>query len=257
MVSATNKKIVQRQFCKNFATYNNEAVVQYQIASKLARLLMINRKIHYNRVLEIGCGTGFLTQEILNKFSVGEYILNDLVESVYSEIRQIISAYDYCKCKFIHGDAESINLPINIDAVISSSSFQWFNNIDLFISKMNKLLKSAGILAFSTFGEDNFKEIKTILDVGLDYNSLSELKRIVSKDFEIIHAEEWIQKEHFINPKAVLKHMKLTGVNGLNKDFFGKETYRMFNDKYKQLYSNKNKSVNLTYHPIIIIAKKK
>lgn len=253
----TDKKIVRRRFGKSVETYNRHATVQQQIATKLAALLMNFNKKHFERALEIGCGTGLLTQKILSNYSVGEYMLNDLVDSAFKEVQQVTTGLNSGKFKFISGDAETTDFPGNIDAIFSSSSFQWFNNLESFISRMHGLLNSDGIIAFSTFGEDNFMEIKTILNVGLNYKTLAELISFLSPNFDIIHAEEWRQQEQFQCPNTVLKHMKLTGVNGLKKSFFGKEKLLTFNEKYCQLFSNKDKSVNLTYHPIIIIARKK
>lgn len=253
----TDKQIVQRRFSRTLETYNRQAFVQQQIASKLAGLLLNFNRKHFKRVLEIGCGTGFLTQKILSNSSVGEYMLNDLVDSAFKEVRQVTAGLNFGKYKFISGDAEATAFPNNIDAVFSSSSFQWFNNLESFISRMYGLLNSDGIIAFSTFGEDNFREIKTILNVGLNYKTLPEIVSFVKPGFDIIHTEEWWQQEQFQSPNTVLKHMKLTGVNGLKKSFFGKAKLLTFDAKYRQLFSNKDKSVNLTYHPIIIIAKKK
>lgn len=253
----TDKQIVHRCFSRTLGTYNRQAFVQQQTASKLAGLLLnLNRK-HFKRVLEIGCGTGFLTQKILSNSSVGEYMLNDLVDSAFKEVRHATAGFNFGRYKFIPGDAETTAFPNNLDAVFSSSSFQWFNDLESFISRMYGLLNSDGIIAFSTFGEDNFREIKTILNVGLNYKTLPEIISFVKPNFDIIHAEEWRQQEQFQCPNAVLKHMKLTGVNGLKRGSFGKAKLLTFDEKYRQLFSNKDKSVNLTYHPIIIIAQKK
>ena len=256
-MTVTDKKIIEKRFSKSIESYNKQAVVQKQIVDKLSNLLLKSNITNFKRTLEIGCGTGFLTKKILNNYSVKDYILNDLVCSVQSEIQQIASNLDFNNYRFISGDAETTVFPENLDAVFSSSSFQWFNNLKFFISRMYKLLNNNGIIAFSTFGKDNYKEIKSILNVGLNYKTLDELKSMITPDFEIIHSEEWKQQEQFISPNDVLRHMKLTGVNGLKNSFFSKEKLMSFNKKYNELFSNKDKTVNLTYHPIIIIAKKK
>ncbi|MDP3431931.1 MAG: malonyl-ACP O-methyltransferase BioC [Bacteroidota bacterium] len=256
MKFVADKKNVQNRFRRSFETYNLQATVQKQIASKLADLIPGTDKMHFNRILEIGCGTGFLTQRILSKYSVGEYLLNDMIDAAFDEVRQLTYNLNFNNFRFIASDAETMTFPENMDAVLSASSFQWFNDIETFIPKIYSLLKSGGIFAFSTFGENNFSEIKTTLNVGLNYKTLHELLGMVQSNFELIVAEEWTQQMRFDTPNAVLKHMKMTGVNGLKPCFLGKEKLRLFNENYCRLFGNEDKTVRLTYHPIIIIARK-
>ena len=252
-----DKQIVKNCFQKNFSTYNKQAVVQKQIASKLINLLVKNKRPHFKKIIEIGCGTGFLTENILKNCQVQEYIINDLTSTFPESIKHLGKERNFNDFIYTPGDAERIEFPGHVDAVFSTSTFQWFHNLENFITRANKLLNDNGIFSFSTFGEENFKEIKTILDLGLNYKTLSELTGLVELHFDIIHASEWKQKEIFQNPKEVLKHIKYTGVNGVKKSFIGRDKLVNFEHEYLKLFSNEDQSVNLTYHPIIIIARKK
>lgn len=253
----TDKQIVKTRFNRNFESYNQQAVVQQQIASKLVALLLKFGQTRFERLLEIGCGTGFLTQQMVSNYAIHNYFLNDLAESAFEQTQQHLFLNTNTNIRFIAGDAETIALPENLDALISSSTFQWFNNPESFIAKTNYLLNNAGILAFSSFGQQNFGEIKTVMNLGLDYKNLTELKAMLEPFFEILHAEEWLQPITFQDPTAVLKHMKSTGVNGLNNGYFGKEQLAKFTKSYQKQFANADGSVSLTYHPIIIIAKKR
>jgi malonyl-CoA O-methyltransferase len=122
---------------------------------------------------------------------------------------------------------------------------------------MHQILTTHGYLVFSSYGEENFNEIKKTMNIGLKYNSLQEQINLLSPYFDIIHAEEWKECIPFANPREVLKHIKKTGVNALQKEFLGKEKLHAFSENYIRHFSNADESVNLTYHPIIIIAKKK
>lgn len=252
----TDKSIIEKCFTKGSETYNNEALIQKKIAAKLAHLLLNLGFEKFEQVLEIGCGTGFLTKQIINNFSFQEYYLNDLVNKTVNEIITP-SPIAIKNLKFIKGDAETISFPENMDAIVSTSTFQWFNFLEEFISKMQKLLKKKGVFAFSTFGPNNYKEIKSTLNIGLSYKSKEEIERILNANFEIIHSEEWTEQKHFNSPTEVLKHMKLTGVNGVKTSYIGKERLTKFHNDYVRLFSNTLNQVSLTYNPIIIIAKQK
>lgn len=253
----TDKQIVKRCFSRNTETYKCQAVVQQQVASKLADLIAVFNRTHFNQALEIGCGTGFLTCEILSRYSTDKYYLNDIADIVLAEIELLASDMHFNKYRFISGDAETIPLPGNNDAIFSSSCFQWFNHFESFVPKAWHLLNPNGILAFSTFGMENYREIKMVSGVGLEYISMDKLIELLNPYFDIVHAEQWVQKEYFPDPFEVLKHMKLSGVNGLKKGYFGKAELLDFQEKYRALFSNGDQSMSLTYHPILILAQKK
>jgi len=253
----TDKEIVKKRFGNKLSTYHHEAQVQKQIAFKLASLFFETHDDSINRVLEIGCGTGFLTKQILTKGSINELFLNDIADSAFEETQKVLTKLNFKNYQFLTGDAEHIAFPTNIDVVFSSSCFHWFNDLQCFFRNMHEILNSNGYFVFSSYGEENFKEIKETLNIGLTYSSLQEQIDLLSPDFEIIHGEEWTEVIPFANPKEVLKHIKQTGVNALQKGFFGKERLQTFNDKYLSHFSNVDGSVNLTYHPLIIIARKK
>lgn len=252
-----NKKTVRDSFQKNFDTYNKQATVQKDIASALVCFLSNLFGTSFNKVLEVGCGTGFLTSEILKNFAINEYLLNDLTLDQHDSVLSLIQEYSSTQFSQLAGDAETINFPENLDAVFSTSTFQWFHNLDTFFHKVANNLKPDGLFAFSTFGKNNFTEIKELLNVGLDYKSISEIKKSLQNNFEIIHSTEWLNLVNFKNPKRVLKHVKRTGVNAIQHCYFGKEKYLKFCDDYEKQFSNDDGTVNLTYHPIIIIARKK
>ncbi len=251
-----NKELVRKRFNKNLKTYKCEATVQKNISKILANKLSELSNNNFERILEIGCGTGFLTKEIWTQFHPESFYLNDLVADAYFETLDYTNGENLRVSEFIEGDAEILDFPTNLDGIFSSSCFQWFNNLDVFLKKAGKLLNECGILAFSTFGEYHFNEIRQITGQGLDYKTLAELLDLLAGEYEVLYTHEWQYEEEFNNPYEVLRHMKNTGVNGLNQVFFGRNKMDLFIQKYWQNFSKELNTVFLTYHPILIIARK-
>ncbi|MBX2844279.1 MAG: malonyl-ACP O-methyltransferase BioC [Flammeovirgaceae bacterium] len=251
------KQIVKNRFGKSTDTYHQQAKVQKKVAEKLVHLCLQLSTNKITRLLEIGCGTGFLTQKILSEFTIKEYFINDMVDPEIMLETQIKSQLSYKTVQFYPGDAESIALPTNLDTIVSASCFQWFNNLERFFSKITPLINATGILAFSTYGPENFREIKHILGTGLPYQSIEKIICLLKNDFEIFHSEEWQDALKFETPIEVLKNIKSTGVNGISNKYMGKEKLQNFHSEYLKLYANQDDTVSLTYHPIIIIARKK
>ena len=139
-----------------------------------------------------------------------------------------------------------------MDLIISNAMFQWFKDLEKVSSVYKNLLNKGGILAFSTFSPENFKEIRALTGLTLDYKSLQEIKNIFAKNYEVIYLEEFTHTLSFTTPLELLAHMKNTGVNSLTAQHWTFKEVKDFCDKYKALYPN----ISLTYSPIIVICKK-
>lgn len=246
-----NKDQVQKGFVKSIETYRKHAIVQEAIAARLINELLRLRINRFSKVLEIGCGPAVLTEKFFQQFDADLYYANDIVEE-YSNVLTSI----HSDIKFFGGDIESMDLPDSLDLIISSSTFQWFNNLDDFLSKIHKALKPNGLLVFSTFGPDNYREIREVNGKGLNYLSFGKHEKLLAEKFEIIWSDKETITRFFSNPLGVLAHMKQTGVNGIPGKAWTKSDLRKFEEDYDDLFGTEL-GVPLTYQPLYFIAKPK
>lgn len=253
----TDKTIIQKRFSKKLSSYHQEAVVQKDIAKKLAEAIINIHPHNLTRALEIGCGSGFLTKETLTRTQINELFLNDIADSAQIETEKVLAKLHSTNHRFILGDAEQIDFPSELDLIFSSSCLHWFNDLQGFFEKAHGLLQDEGLLAYSSFGENNFEEIKHSLGLSLKYYSLQKQVELLSNGFEVLKAVEWTEKIRFNSPLDVLKHIRKTGTNALSNKPFGKTQLNNFTAAYLKLFTQADNTVTLTYHPIIIIAKKK
>ena len=185
------------------------------------------------RGLELGAGTGFLTEQLLRRWPHAEWFINDLSPEAKRFLEPVAPAAEW-----LWGDAEAIPYPCELDLIASASTVQWFSDMEKFIKRSAVALAPRGILALSSFGPENFRETKP---AGLDYLSLPELTGLIeSAGLKITHTEEWTETLDFENPHAVLRYIKTLGLNALS------------NTSYTKGFD----AIQLTYHPLIIIAKK-
>ena len=160
-----DKVLVAQRFAKAGQSYIDQAVVQKQISAQLFEYLKAYCPQSLNSVLEIGCGSGNLTHLFHSYFQVDQLFLNDLYEDVdqhFSTIQNIA---------WLIGDIEQLELPSELDAVISSSALQWMTDLPALLQRIHDALKTKGYLGFSTFGENNLIEIKKLTGQGLNYCS--------------------------------------------------------------------------------------
>lgn len=241
-----DKSLVKKRFEKSLKTYDENAVIQKIMAEKLITLF---NKTDFNSVLEIGCSTGVLTKELTSKIKFNQYFANDIVPKSEEYFKQIVP-----NGVFISGDIEKSELPNNFDLIISNACFQWLNSFENTVENLYNKLNDGGILAFSVFGDENLKEIKSIFNIPNKFYSLEDLKKIFSK-YNVIKFEEEKHQLYFDSPLDVLKHLKYTGANALQHYKMTKSKLKMFEDKYNELYK-KNDKVFLTYNPVYIVLKK-
>ena len=241
-----NKDLIQKRFAKHLETYNENAKVQKKMAQKLISLL---DKKEYKSILEIGCGTGLLTELVNQNITFSKYKANDIVEDCIGFITQINPNID-----FVAGDIEEFikTSDEKYDLIISNAAFQWVDDLEKFIEKLTQKLHPNGVLLFSTFGKENFREIFFISGKTLPYYSASEIETMFSKYNPTIEQE--VHLLAFKTPKDILKHFQLTGVNSLEATSWTKSDMSKFERNYNNLCFH---SPTLTYNPIYVKILKK
>lgn len=247
-----NKLLLKKRFAKSISTYNQNAVVQKQMATELLSLLTDSFGKDYNTVFEIGCGTGFLTELITKNANTQKLYINDIVPDALSHVRAFSQ-----NMVAVQGDCETIEFPDSIDLIISNATFQWITDFDNFSEKLNSALKENGVLAFTTFGDKNFNQIKSITGKTLNYYNVGQIKEVLDKNFNVIHSSSKTIELEFDTAKDILNHLKLSGVNSLEKTSWTKKDLKHFTDSYDAQFKNVNKKLTLTYEPLFFIATKK
>lgn len=243
-----DKELIKKRFGKTLHKYNTLAVVQRNIADKLAVLLVEHRPKVVHSGIEIGAGTGFLTRHLIDNFPKGSWLIND----ISPESQRFLPV---CRqLRFEASDGEDIVVPDgSLDIITSASVVQWFRDLDGFVARMAKGLRRGGVMAISTFGPDNFLEITATTGDTLKYPTINELAVMAeTHGLEVLIAEQWTEKMLFSAPIEVLHHIKATGVNALSPKRWTHRDLLDFERRYNELYN----PVTLTFAPIILIARK-
>lgn len=245
-----DKRLIAERFARARDTYSQEARVQQQVAEKMMRLLP---DVRFRHIVEFGCGTGSYSRILLHQLQPETLLLNDLCPEMKECLTDLLLQD---AVQFMPGDAEVLEFPEKTDLITSCSTLQWFNNPKRFFARCHSFLTDNGYLAFSTFGAENMREIRTLTGHGLDYLPVEKLNELLSPYFETVYAEEEIVPLPFATPLQVLQHLKQTGVTGTEKKIWTRGRLQAFCNGYIGQFSQ-DENVSLTYHPIYIIARKK
>ena len=235
-----NKELIKKRFNRKLNTYNENARIQKQMAEKIISFLP---ESSFNNILEIGCGTGLLTEIAAKKFNYKSYTALDIVSGCESFVKQIDS-----KIEFVSNDIEEYIQTSNkkFDLIISNASLQWIENLPEFINKLKEKITPNGIILFSTFGKENFREIYYVLGKTLAYLSKKDLEQ----KFPNSYIEEEIRVMAFKTPKDVLKHIQNTGVNAISAEVWTKKDLKNFEKEYNAFCAN---HPTLTYNPVYVL----
>ena len=133
--------------------------------------------------------------------------------------------------------------------------FQWFDNLEKSIDLIKQNLNNDGILAFSTFSPENFKELHELTGLTLKYRTKEDIEKILTNTgFEILYSESFYEELTFKTPLELLAHMKHTGVNSLSEKTWTVKKVKEFCDKYSKKYPK----TQLTYSaPLYFYTSKK
>jgi malonyl-CoA O-methyltransferase len=250
-----DKQLVTKRFTRAIETYNREATAQRTIAGRLSQLVSQHVSIPpYPRVLEIGCGTGFLTRHLVHDLPSAAFTVNDLCPEMAVCFDDLTATRPVT---FLGGDAEQIALPRGQHLIVSSSALQWFVQPARFFARCHQLLEEEGYLAFSTFGPDNLQEVSALTGASLAYRTLAEWQTLLAPHYQVVDACEEHLTLTFATPLDVLYHLKRTGVTAVQPTHaWTRGDLAAFAPVYAERYSQEGGGVRLTYHPLYLIAKK-
>ena len=217
------------------------------------KLLEYMAEEKFKNVLEIGCGSGIFTSEIIKRYSPDTVNLNDISEAMLNTCRERFS--DYKNISYHLGDIEKITLKGSYDLVASNACLQWLSDLREALNGFIKALAPNGVLAFTSFGNENVREISSITNNGLRYLSYSEIEEIIKTLNEPYSLHEEIIQFHYKDALDMLKTLKKTGVTGFSKKTWTRGMLNRLIDEYESKYSDEN-GVYLTWHLYYAVIRK-
>ena len=163
-----DKKRVRASFDRAAETYDAAAVMQKLVREEmLSRLDLVNLKPQ--RILDAGCGTGYASQSLLKKYPDAHVISLDFAMSMLRKTRALnASITQRFKCliglnqqSYLCADLEQLPLAANsVDMFWSNLAIQWSNNLDAVFADIHRVMRTDGLLMFSTLGPDTLKELR-------------------------------------------------------------------------------------------------
>ncbi len=252
-------KIIRKSFSRASASYDSNAFLQRRIGLELLENIR-SGAIKPRRILDIGAGTGWFSQELEKYFKASVFGIDSA--------RDMVNLANSKKgLKVLQAEAE--NLPFkneSFDCLVSNLALQWVIDLDFAIAEAARVLEKRGRFYFSCFGPSTLEELRSALIPNLtkdedyaDFILADEAKIKLSLEhngFRHIDIRSRKLTENFNDLLSLLRWLKLIGANAINKPRF---ISRLVLAKANEFYINNFKAgsqVYATFHLIQASAEK-
>lgn len=252
-----DKTKIKKSFGNASKTYDNVAQLQREIGKELLQNFL-PQTLNGN-VLDIGCGTGFLTHILLRHCE--NLIALDLAFPMLKITREKLNT----KANYVCADAE--NLPFldeSIDTIFSNVALQWCQPIDETLNEIHRVLKKDGSLIFSTFGAETLSELKTAwksvdnFSHVNDFYTKLELEIALKKaGFSHIEIKNRLHISRYDSVLDLMRELKNIGAHNVNsqrrKNFTPKKALQTMVENYPR---NESGEILATFDVICIVARR-
>ncbi len=106
-------------------------------------------------VLDVGCGSGRITEALIERLPRGRVIAIDASESMVAAARERLPGADVRQL-----DALELTLEEPVDAILSTATFHWIKDHELLFARLHAALRPGGRLLAQCGGEGNIDVLR-------------------------------------------------------------------------------------------------
>ena len=212
-----DKRQVAASFSRAAESYDAVAELQRNVGTQL--LARLPASLQPRRWLDLGCGTGYFTRALAERFAQGEGLAVDIAEGMLRHARPQGGA-----AHFIAGDAEALPLQSdNVELLFSSLALQWCADFPRVLSEAQRVLHPGGVLAFSSLCVGTLQELRDSWLAVDGFVHVNRFRRF--EDYQQLCAASGLQPLtlqrqaevlHFADLRSLTTSLKDLGAHNLN-----------------------------------------
>jgi len=220
-----NKKAIAQSFSRAAHTYDDVAQLQRYVGEcLLQQALSCLDTLHDQVILDLGCGTGYLSQKLIDVDSNQHQVIGlDLAFGMVQFARQKMHEKPI---SFVCADAELLPLANNsVDLIISNFAIQWCPSKTALFADIYRALKPGGSFLFTLPGENTLWELKqswqqvdpehSHVNQFEDEEALNRLLQAAGLQLESLHSKT--QTMHYQRLRDLTAELKALGAHNLTE----------------------------------------
>lgn len=238
-------------------TYDQAAFIQREIGDRLGERLDYVR-LQPERVVDLGCGTGAISKQILSRYPQAEVISLDLALGMVEETKHQTANV---RLNGICADVQQLPFQDDcVDLLISNLMLQWCNDLVAVFQECVRVLRPEGLFTFTTFGPDTLYELRNSWGQVDGYTHASRFVDMHDVGDTLLQAgfRDPVMDRDVITVtypvvKGLLQDLKAIGANnatlGRNRGLTGKQRLQAFYQAYEH-YRLADETYPATYEVI-------
>jgi malonyl-CoA O-methyltransferase len=152
-----NKTEIAKSFSRAATTYDSAALLPLTVGKRLLEKLEL-MPLQPQHIIDLGCGTGLLTQELSLRHPTATLLAIDIAANMLHVAQQKRPTIKHFIC------AEATSIPVadeSVELVFSNLTLAWCcADLLTVFTEIKRVLKPGGLWLFSTLGPDTLQELK-------------------------------------------------------------------------------------------------
>ncbi len=262
MDKTIDRRQVRQHFSSHARDYDRYARVQQVVADNLLQLVLTHQR-PWQQGLEIGCGSGQLSRRLLRHLPTLPLVVSDLAHGMSLQARQATGVTQVC-------DADAATLPFlteSFDLVVSSSVYQWLEDLPAAFVEADRVLKPGGLFAIAFFGEKTLFELRESHQAALGgepshgqrFASLAAAKQALPSTCEGLMLRSEFEVEWHASVPQLMKSLKRIGAQNSSSQrpqgMASRQVMQEMIETYQCNYATEQ-GIPATYEVIYLVARK-
>jgi len=241
-----DKQLVKASFDFSAARYDEVAVLQREVASRLIERLDYIR-FTPQLILDLGTGTGGNSKALMRVYPKAKVISADLSTGMLDYARRNSSRWKRWtgRQRFVAADMEQLPFAdASVDMIFSSLTLQWSQDPELVFRECRRVLKPGGMLMYTTLGPDTLKELRHSWQQADDYvhvNAFMDMHDVGDAMVRAQLAEPVMDVETltltYEHVNQLMRELKILGAHNINAGrshgLTGKSAYQRMCQAYE------------------------
>ena len=242
-----DKQLARQSFDKAADSYDEAAVLQKEVASRLLERLDLLNAFSPKTILDVGAGTGFCSLALQKKYPKAKLFALDFSEAMLNKVRkkQSLKRKLSNSVSCIAGDAEALPLKSNsIDLLVSSLTIQWVNDLEATFKEFLRVLAPGGLLLFTSFGAETLKELRyswSLVDKNTHVNQFMDMHNMGDVLLKSGLSDPVVDADYFVltysTVKTLMQDLKQIGAHNVTqkrqRGLMGKQHFESFAQAYE------------------------